>query len=182
MIAAQKRSCSLWQRPVRVSRTSLCCLFCIWRLSFVLSCFQVHQKGDFSLENFRPVGITEVVFYVRSVVHMEVDDLCLCIQTQISVSVLLKSVPFQKVIKLFNFSPFSNRGVYASSRGIILECRNSYVVSCFQGVTPCCSHLWGHPEKAFGSSSEGYSLHVTEWMTFWMLQVSVSPEHCDLDD
>lgn len=89
----------------------------------MLNCFQLHQKGDFSLETCRPVGITEVVCYFKAVVSMEVDDLCLCIQTQISVSVLPKPVPFQKVIKLFDFSLFSNRGVYASSWGIVLEFR-----------------------------------------------------------
>lgn len=140
--------------------------------------------GDFSLEMCRLFGITEVVCYCRAVVCMEADDLCLCIQTAaISVSVLPKPVPFQKVVNLFDFSPFSNRGVYAFSWGIVLEFR---IQLCFQGVTPCCSHLWGRrPGKAFGSTSEeGYSLDESghDVQPFWVLQVSVSPEHSDLAD
>lgn len=61
--------------------------------------------GDFSLEMCRLFGITEVVCYCRAVVCMEVDDLCLCIQTAaISVFSSSKSISSSKAC------PFSEGG------------------------------------------------------------------------
>lgn len=93
--------------------------------------------------------ITEMVCYHRPDVWMKVDRLCLCVQTSLSALPKLVPHPFQKVIKLT--SHHFETVVLVLSPGV-QETAGLSPVS--KGVTICCSHLGGHPGKAFGSTSE----------------------------
>lgn len=165
MSAALKGWCSLGQRPAWFSRSSLRCLFCIWRLSFVL----VFHSG--------------VIFHWERANRQSCDHWSGLLHESRCVNEGWSPLPLHTNGSNISInaseacpSPFSEGDKTVWPLTILKQWCMCYQLGHCAGVqeifrlsalskraTTCCSHLGGHPGEAFGSTSEaGYRFDVPE--------------------
>lgn len=182
MSAALKGWCSLGQGPAWFSRSSLRCLFCIWRLSFVLvfhSGVIFHWERANRQSRDRWSGLLQESRCVNEgwsplPLHTNGSNI------SINASEACPS-PFSEGDKT-DRSPFWNSGACAISWGIVQEFRKYLGCQLFPRGSPHAVATWEDTQERHWAVQvkQGTGLMCLNIMfNSWVLQVAVSPEHSD---